>query len=286
MIAICELHSEVSDRVVGLRRIGLEETALVRDIVRCDCNVVVVKNLQELRVVADNTARHNLAARPLRSRQLLKLCIELFEKRRILALCHEPRGLQHLHSLDCRDHIAVLACELHKTARRTAVTVVELDARLQCLRRNCLRSNLLELALDLVILVHRELQTPLRETVLRMCEEDGRHLAAHCHADVLGHRAQRIADGRRNHAVQLIEGAVQQHLETQLRNRAVERRAVLLCHADGLVVCTPDAHRHHACRIDKLFRRVVRKHTDDLLALCLILLQLRLRMCGDRCKLV
>ena len=208
VIAICELHGEVSDRVVGLRRIGLEETALVCHIVRCDCNVVVVENLQELRVVADDTARHNLAARPLCSRQLLKLCIELFEKRNVLALCHEPSRFQHLHSLDCRNHIAVLACELHKTARRTAVTIVELDARLQCLRRNCLRSNLLKLALDLVILVHRELQTPLRKTVLRMCKEDGRHLAAHCHADVLGHRAQRIADGRRNHAVQLIEGAV------------------------------------------------------------------------------
>ena len=208
VVAVCELHCEVSHRVVRLRRIRLEETALVCHIVRCDCNVVVVENLQELRVVADDTAGHNLAARPLCSRQLLQFCIQLFEKRRVLALCHEPRGLQHLHSLDCRNHIAVLACELHKTARRTAVTVVELDARLQSLRRNCLRSNLLKLALDLVILVHCELQTPLRKTVLRMCEEDGRHLAAHCHADVLGHRAQRIADGRRNHAIQLIEGAV------------------------------------------------------------------------------
>ena len=286
MVAVCELHCEVSHRVVRLRRVRLEETALVCHIVRCDRNVVVLEDLEQLRVVANNTAGHNLAAGPLRCRELLKLCVQLLDERDILALRGKPSGLQDIHSLDRRNHVAVLVCELHEATRRTAIAIVKLDARLECLRGNCLRSNLLKLTLDLVILIHRELQAPLLKTVLRVCEEDGRHLVTHCDTDVLRHRAQRITYGRRDHAVQLIEGAVQQHLKSELCNRAIESCAVLLRHTDGLVVCTPDTHRHHACRIDKLFRHVVRKHANDLLALCLILLQLRLRMSGNRRKLL
>ena len=135
-----------------------------------------------------------------------------------------------------------------------------------------------------MVLVHAELDAELVKSVLRMSQEDGGHLLAHGDTDVLGHRTQGIADGGGDDAVQVIHGAVQQHLQRQLCDSAVECRAVFLRAGNALGVGAPDSHRDHAGSVHQLFRSVVRKNADDLLALCFIFLQLSLRGSGDFSK--
>ena len=116
-----------------------------------------------------------------------------------------------------------------------------------------------------------------------MCQEDGGHLLVlgHRHADVLAHRAQGIANGGGDHAVKLIERAIQQHFKAQLRDGAVERCAVFLRHGNGLIVAAPDAHGNHACGINELFGRIVGQNADHFFALCFKICQLLSGMCSN-----
>ena len=120
------------------------------------------------------------------------------------------------------------------------------------------------------VLVHGELQAESGLTVLGVSQEDAGQLALHGHAEVLAHGTQGVADGGGDDAVQLIQGAVQQHLQSQLSDGAVEGSAVLLGLGDGLLVAAPDTHGHHTSGHDQLHGSKVGQHADDLLTLLLI----------------
>ena len=149
-----------------------------------------------------------------------------------------------------------------------------------------LAGDLLQLALHVHVLVHGELQAEGGLTVLGVSQEDAGQLALHGHAVVLAHGAQGVADGGGDDAVQLIQSTVQQHLQGQLADGAVESGAVLLGQGDGLLVAAPDAHGHHAGGYHQLHRGVVGQNADDLLPLLLILGEDPMGVLGILFKLV
>ena len=138
----------------------------------------------------------------------------------------------------------------------------------------------------MLILIHSELQAESGLALLRMGQEDAGQLALHGHAEVLAHGAQSVADGGSDEAVQLIQGAIQQHLQGQLSDGAIEGGAVLLGMGDGLLVAAPDAHGNHTCSDYQLHRSVVGQHADDLLTFLLVLREDPVRMLGNLRKLV
>ena len=63
------------------------------DIVRRDGDVVVLEDLEQRRVVADDAGGDDLHAVPLGSGQRLELGVEGFELLGVLGLIHEPGSL-------------------------------------------------------------------------------------------------------------------------------------------------------------------------------------------------
>ena len=180
----------------------------------------------------------------------------------------------------------MLVGQLHEGAAGGAVLVHHLDGGAQIVIGDGLAGDLLQLSLDVLILVHGELQAEGGLALLGMGQEDAGQLALHGHAEVLAHGAQGVADGGGNEAVQLIQSAVQQHLQGQLSDGAVEGGAVLLGMGDGLLVAAPDAHGHHAGGNHQLRGSVVGQHADDLLTFLLVLGEDPVRMLGNLRKLV
>ena len=180
----------------------------------------------------------------------------------------------------------MLAGQLDESPAGGAAAVHHLDSGPQVVIGDLLAGNLLQLRLDVHVLVHRELQAESGLAVLGMGQEDAGQLVAHGHADVLAHGPQGITDGGGDDAVQLIQGAVQQHLQRQLGDGAVEGGAVLLSQSNGLLVASPDAHGHHAGGHHQLGRGIVGQHSDHLFALLLVLAQHTVGVLGILLELV
>ena len=179
----------------------------------------------------------------------------------------------------------MLAGQLDEVPAGGAAAVHDLDGLTQGGVGDGGARDLLQLGLHVHILVHGELQAERGTAILGVRQEDAGQLALHSHAEVLAHGAQRVADGGGDDAVQLIHGAVQQHLQGQLGDGAVEGGAVLLGHGDGLLVAAPDAHGHHTGSQDQLHRSEVRQNANDLLALVLIAGQHTMGVLGHFSKL-
>ena len=156
----------------------------------------------------------------------------------------------------------MLAGQLGELPAGGAAAVEYLDGLPDGFVRDGCAGNLLQLLLDVVVLVHGELQAEGRTAVLRMGQENAGQL--------LAHGAQGVADGGGDDAVQLVQRAVQQHLQRKLGDGAVEGGAVLLGQRNGLFVAAPDGHGDHAGGINQLLRGVVGQNADDLLALLLV----------------
>ena len=167
--------------------------------------------------------------------------------------------------------------QLYKLSADRTALIEDLDGVLDGVVGDLMSGNLLQLALYMIVLIHAELQAEGLEAVLGMSQENNRHLIMHRHTVVLAHGTQGIADGRRDDAVQLIHGSVQKHFQRQLSDGAVERRAVFLRAADGLIVAAPDSHGNHTGGINQLIGSKIGKNADDLLALGFIFLKLLLR---------
>ena len=256
------------------------------NIVRRDSNVVVLEDLEEGRVVADDAGGDDLDAVPLSLGQSLELSVEGLELLGVLGLIHEPGSLEDGRAHDRVDHVAVGARELDELAAGGTGLVVDLDGLGNVLALDLVAGDLLQLALDMVILIHAELLAEVGEAVLGMGEEDAGQLLAHGDADVLAHGAQRVADGRGDNAVQQIHRAVEQHLEVELGDGAIEGRAVFLGALLGLVVAAPHAERHHTGGVNQLFGGVIRHHADALFACVLIGLELALGIGGNSGKFI
>ena len=256
------------------------------DIVRRDGNVVVLEDLEQRRVVADDAGGDDLHAVPLGRGQCLELGVEGFELLGVLGLIHEPGSLEDSRAHDRVDDVAVVACELDELTAGSAGLVVDLDGRGNVLALDLVTGDLFKTGLDVVVLIQAELLAPVGKAVLRMGEEDARQLLAHGDADVLAHGAQRVADGRGNDTVQQIHRAVEQHLEVELGDGAIEGRAVFLGALLGLVVAAPHAERHHTGGVNQLFGGVIRHHADALFACVLIGLELALGIGGNSGKFI
>ncbi len=253
----------------------------MRHIVRRDGDVVVLEDLEQRRVVADDAGGDDLHAVPLGGGQRLELGVEGLELFGVLGLIHEPGSLEDGRAHDRVDDVAVVACELDELAAGGAGLVVDLDGRGDILALDLVTGDLFKTGLDVVVLIEAELLAPVGEAVLGMGEEDAGQLLAHGDADVLAHGAQRVADGRGDDAVQQIHRAVEQHLEVELGNGAIEGRAVFLGALLGLAVAAPHAERHHAGGIDQLLGGVIRHHADALLPRIFTGLELRLGICSN-----
>ena len=168
----------------------------------------------------------------------------------------------------------MLAGELHETALLGMTCVVDLDSRADIVIRDRLSCDLFQFFANVRILADRKCKAVQIETVLRMSEENDGHLVAHGDTDILAHGAERITDSGCDHAVKAVHRAVQQHLDSELRDRAVECRAVLFRSADGLLIGSPHAEGDHSRRVNKFFRCIVGKDADSLFPLCLIGAQL------------
>ena len=277
-----ELQSQSQQAVIHIfGSVEAEAAAFVSHIVSCDGNVVVDKDLQQLGVVADDTAGNNLGAVPLCSGQSLQLFVQSNQLFGVLVLQHEVACLQHGRTLDGVHHIAVLVCQLHELAAGSTACVVNLDGVQNVLVGHIVAGQECQLVQHAAVLVLAELNAPIGETVLGMCQEDAGDLSTNSNTEVLAHGAQSIADGGGDQSIQLIHGAVQQHFQSQLCNVAVEGCAVFLAAHNFLVVAAPDAHGHHTGSVNQLFGSVVGQNAYNLFALSLKLLQLLSRVDGS-----
>ena len=235
-----------------------------------DGNLVVIEDLKQLGVVADDAGGDNLLALPVTGGQSLQLGVKGLQFGCVVVLNHKPGGAQHGGAADCGHHVGVLAGQLDKLPAGGPAAVVYLDSLPQGLVGDGVAGNLLQLLLHMLVLVHGELQAKGGLALLGMGQEDAGQLILHGHPEVLAHGAQGVADGGGDDAVQLVQRAVQQHLQRKLGDGAVEGGAVLLGQRNGLFVAAPDGHGDHAGGINQLLRGVVGQNADDLLALLLV----------------